>query len=185
MIVFVARGESPSALPEHEEETKGHTRRNLDRFAGGDRHNEDILLLVDPSFGVLCVVRVASRTNFNKPAKESERKPAKPLEKRGFFHVREKKCGKISKHANKVKNAKKAKTVEVTIICRGVSESEADPCNEVKEIHEQMRVSLCLQPNYCCSTRQFEADGTSHGTCRGICHLPYSVRPSPSRPGAK
>ena len=31
----------------------------LDRFAGDDRYIEDMLLLVAPSFGVLCVVRVA------------------------------------------------------------------------------------------------------------------------------
>ena len=38
-------------------------------------------LPVAPSFGVLCVVRFASYTNFNEPVggRKSEREPAKPL----------------------------------------------------------------------------------------------------------
>ena len=88
-----------------------------------------MLLLVAPSFGVLCVVRVASHADFNAPVKETKesRLPnrLKNNTKNDLFYRENKKCGAISKHAKKPKSAKKAKTVEATIICRRHSESEA------------------------------------------------------------
>ena len=50
-----------------------------------------MLLLIAPSFGVPCVVRVASDTNFNERVKKSEREPAKPLNQifNDFFFFRD------------------------------------------------------------------------------------------------
>ena len=76
------RGEIPV------KETKGSTRRGLERFAGATGISRACywLPVVAPSFDVLCVARVARHTNFNEPVKKSGREPAaKPLKKKKTF----------------------------------------------------------------------------------------------------
>lgn len=45
---------------------------------------------------------------------------------------------KQARKETKEKTAKKAKTVDATMACRVLSESEAGPCNQVKESRRQM-----------------------------------------------
>ena len=57
----------------------------MDRFAADDRYIDDMLLLVALSFGKLCVVWVASPTNFNEPVEESERETAAKQDEHFLF----------------------------------------------------------------------------------------------------
>ena len=93
-----------SALPEHEEQTKGHSRRHLDRSAGDDRYIEDILLLVVPSFGVLSVCCAGCKPHrLQRTGEKKQKRACQTAAKQTSFYFseffpREKKCGTISKH---------------------------------------------------------------------------------------
>ena len=136
-------------LPEHEEEAKGHARRNFDRFAEDARYNEDKLLLklVAQSFGVPCVVRVASLTNFQRTGERERKRACQTAEKKGdfintnkrvrvfFFFFREKKCGTVkpARKETEERGRKRRPYRRATIIRRRLYKSEAGPLSQVKD----------------------------------------------------